>query len=82
MPHVFTHAEYADTVFFTAFVMEKLLLRVENTVYGFLTSQYQTQEYLQQTTWDWYTSQQSYFFGTYKRTKCGWSRKHFSVGRT
>jgi len=50
MPHVFTHAEYADTVFFTAFVMEKLLLRVENTVYGFLTSQYQTQEYLQQTT--------------------------------
>jgi len=34
---------------FTGFVMEVLLLRVENTVYGFLTAEYQIQECLQQT---------------------------------
>jgi hypothetical protein len=47
---------------FTGFVTEMLLLRVENTVYGFLTAEYQIQECLQQTGLDRRTSQQSYFF--------------------
>jgi len=32
--------------FFTGFVMEMFLLHVENTVYGFLTAEYQIQECL------------------------------------
>jgi len=50
--------------FFTGFVMEMLLLRVENTVYSFLTTEYQIQECLLvynkllQTG----TSQESHFF--------------------
>jgi len=46
MPQVFTHAEYADMVFVYGFCNCMLLLRVEGTVYGFLTAEYQIQECL------------------------------------
>ena len=32
MPHVFTHAEYADMIFVYGFVIEMLLLRVEKNL--------------------------------------------------
>jgi len=45
MPHIFTHAEYAD-IFVYRFYNGNALLHVENTVYGFLTAEYLIQECL------------------------------------